>query len=157
LRDPSAGAFIQMNADKPRGSFLVRFAPVAGIFRMSCEAQIGPAVVESISVLMVNKKALWGIHNFSVQIRCLYPSTYVFFDKTSGIYTAVIANGRPFEMAEAVVNIEVNNCPVTFAEVDMAEGVAKAEQATGEKGKGEKEIEQNWYSDIQMCGHKFLP
>ncbi|MGD0551937.1 MAG: hypothetical protein ABSB25_04720 [Sedimentisphaerales bacterium] len=134
LGDPLAETFIPMNTNEPGGGFLPRFSPIAGIFRMSCKPQIGPAVVESISILMVNKSSLWRIHNFSVQIRCLYPSTYGFFDKTSSIYTTVIANGRPFEMAEAVVNVEVNNRPVALAQIDTAEGVAEFPQAIEQQG-----------------------
>ena len=39
----------------------------------------------------------------------------------------------PFEMAEAVVNVEVNDGPVALAEIYTAEGVAKAEKAKDEQ------------------------
>jgi hypothetical protein len=48
---------------------------------------------------------------------------------------------EPFEVPYRIVVARLDDCEVTFAQIDFAEGIAETEQATGEQRTGEKKVE----------------
>jgi hypothetical protein len=149
---PFVHTFIKKDPDIYRGGFCFNFTPVMYVLRMSGEAEVGPAIIERIAVFVVNKKAFGRLHNFSVQVHIFYPSEFCFSEDTSGIQTIIVtATGGPFETAEAVIDIDVNDGPIAVTEVNFTEGAAEAEKAIGEQGTGEKKVEPVWNFDLNGC------
>ncbi|MGB7583177.1 MAG: hypothetical protein WBL85_12105 [Sedimentisphaerales bacterium] len=60
-----------------------------------------------------------------------YSSAFGLFEYASGINPTFIAAGGPFETAEGIIDIDVNDGEAILAEVNFAEGVAITEQAKG--------------------------
>jgi hypothetical protein len=139
LGDPSADAFIQMNAGKPRrGVFSFTF--VTGILGVSSEAEVGAKVIEGISVFMVNEDTGRGVHNFPVQ-----PDGSGFagsgVDEPRRIKFLTISVNGPVKSAEAIVNIGVNNGPEAVAEGHSAERVAVFFLSIPQDGPSEDAVE----------------
>jgi hypothetical protein len=149
LSAPLAAPFDEIDALKLRRS-VFPFSQVAAILKMSCETEISPAIVEGVVVSMVNEKTRRGIHNFPVEAD-VFSFARACFNNPSGIEFFSASIDNPFELAEAVVNVEVNDCPVALAQIDFAEGVAEAEKAIDEQGTGENEIETVWNFDLDSC------
>lgn len=138
LSAPLAAPFDEIDTLKLRRS-VFSFSQVAAILKMSCEAEISPAIVEGVVVSMVNEKARRGIHNFPVEAD-VFSFARACFNNPSGIEFFSASIDDPFEVADAVVNIEVNDCPVALAQIDTAEGVAETEKAKEQQGAGEDEV-----------------
>jgi hypothetical protein len=111
--NPQATAFIEINAGKfGRGLCLVSsFFGILHILAAGSEAEIFPSIIERIAVSMVNKNSFWGLHNFPRQ------TNYFCFFKTNpcapeGIKFAFMSSSEiPFETAEAVIILRVQNRP----------------------------------------------
>jgi hypothetical protein len=68
---------------------------------------------------MVNENTFGGVHNFPVQAD-YFCFSGPDFDISSGIEFRATGVKIPIEMAEAIINIGVNNRPYIIAEVNPA-------------------------------------
>jgi hypothetical protein len=105
LSDPLIRAFVEMNAGKT-GRGIFSFSPVAGIFGMGTDTQIGLSVIEGIAKAMVNDKIRRGIHNLPVKIND-FRFKVAGYESSSGVEIAAIAMDPPFEMSNLIIIIEV--------------------------------------------------
>ena len=80
------------------------------ILAASCDAKIGSAIIEGIAVMMVNKKPFRSVDNLPMQtdFYCIVESDSCASD---GVKFAVVTIEAPFEAAETVIILRVQNRP----------------------------------------------
>ena len=119
---PHLSPFVKMNPNKTRGG-IFSFSAVAFILRFCRDAEVVPAIVEAVAVLVVNDAIFGGIGYHPVQALYFVVAVFI-FDTPDGVKIFFAAAEGPVETSVFVIIDLIENCVFAFAEVNPAEGVA---------------------------------
>jgi hypothetical protein len=154
LSNPFLTSIVKIDAYKS-GRGVLSFSIVAAILRMSSEAKIVPAIVEGVVVPVVNEKTFGRVHNLPVESDG-FSFARANIDETGRIELLAASVDAPFEISEAVVNIVINDSPISFAEVNPAEFVTIFVPAIGRNRPGAEPIQPLRYCYCKFCRHNTL-
>jgi hypothetical protein len=136
IGEPCSSALVKINADKlRRGVF--SFCSVAVILRVCREAQICPAVIETIVVFVVNEEAMGRIHNLSVHGKYHRGAVTI---EPDGVETAAVFFCAPVETIQPVEVLRVNDGEFASGEANFAKGIAVFVLAIKKNRPGEDEV-----------------
>jgi hypothetical protein len=105
------------------------FFSVAAIFGAGCRAEVGPAVIEGVMILVVNLNIGRSVKNHSVHKSFLRTFLLRSPNPASGISAVSVVLNVPVELTQILVILPVNEGEHKFGKGDEADVVAEAKAA----------------------------
>ena len=103
----------------------IGLSPVPTVLCARCKAEVGLAIVEAITIDMVNEQPVGRFHNLAVHLDD--PTIHLAAKTSHGIESTLKGVNVPLMLIQPLIIFGVNCCVFALRKRDSAEGIAEAE------------------------------